>query len=407
MTPRDDLAPGGPVGLVRRVLAVSGVLLFYTNVDHYAFLAHGGPRPSRLIVLFVAGAAACVLASGLSRPLPLLRSPLLPWIGAYLFVTTLWAMGTSLTPVVVQTVYDRYRSMAFLITFALLFSDRRARRDAAVALALAVAAAAALNVLEALQVVQFAYLDDTELPRVPGRAGGLYVNPNRAGLAIACGLAVSVFGVPRRWRLPLIILSAAGVAATFSRGAATCLSLVIGWVLLRGTVVSRRVLLAGAAACALALYAGGPALTRFLEAEGVLNENTWARLTLSPAHEGVASRANLAELAWSEFLEAPLAGHGLAASLSWGVQVSSHNTYLNLAVDHGVLGLLLFPALGLAMLATRRAGVFPLLFLTAGLFSHNMLQERYVLLAVALATAGAEPAAAARRAMASREVAHG
>ncbi len=96
--------------------------------------------------------------------------------------------------------------------------------------------------------------------------------------------------------------------------------------------------------------------------------------------------------AWDMFLEAPLLGKGLGSTVDWNADISSHNTYMNLGADHGVLGLIALPALCYALVRGNREAV-PLavvLFLT-GFFIHDLLSARPYLLALALFTPPAEP----------------
>jgi O-antigen ligase len=366
--------PVGRAPIFRYALAVAGVLFLYTGLDNYLFLAHGGPTPTLYVVAFVAATAALAILN-LNRPSALLRSPVLAWGCSFLVLTTAWGLWVASDPEAVQVIYDRYRAMALLLAFAVLVDDTRTRRAATVVIAVAVAGVALLNVAELAGVVQL------DLRRIAGRAAGFYINPNRSGLAIALGLAVSAPVLPARWRLPLVLVAAAGVAATFSRGAALCFTAVVISLVWQRTLRPRSTILVLSAAAVLVALSTGR-LMSFLDSKGVLNEDTLGRLRLAADDSG---RTDLAAKAWRMFADSPLVGHGLGATRLWDTALSSHNLYLDLAASQGVLGLLLLPALvGAIVLAQRRVSSCAVTLLVAGVFTHNLLNEPYVVLAIAI-----------------------
>lgn len=379
--PRPAPAPAGSLAAVRSALALGAVLLFFTGVVDWLFLARSGPKPLHFILAL---GAAVALASALEprRPMPLLRSPLLAWIALYFLATTLWGVFMQNRPAVVQVLVDRYRSVFLLAACAALFGDPRVRRVAHLAVAAAVAGASALNVAEALGAVG----DLDTLEHVAGRAAGLYLNPNDAGLAIVFGLATSATALPRAWRVPLLAAGAVGVAATFSRGALACLALLAVWLLWRREIDTwPAALVAGLLGATLLL--GSDRIVSFADSHGILNDDTWARLRLKADDSG---RGEVALKAWQMFADAPLLGNGLGASRTWDLPEYAHNMYLSLAVDHGALGLLLFPALALALAAAgRRPPPFWPVLLLAGLFSHNLLEAGPPLVCIALSAAPA------------------
>lgn len=364
---------------LRCALAVAGVGLFFTNVDSYAAAAWSAPVPS-LWVLAFGGAAVSLLLLNARHPVPLLRSPLIAWICLYFLVTTAWAIWSpTFLPVVYQELRDRYRSIILLFAFVVLFDEPRARRAGIFAVAIGVALASIINVAELLSLVTFA---DTDIrARVSGRAAGFYINPNQAGMAIALGSAVVAPALPRAWRAPLLLLASIGVVATFSRSAAFCLGLVFLWVVARGTLRPKHVALVAFCAVLLFMFAPG-----YVQEHGLLNENTATRVRLE---HGDSGRVGLAMKAWGFFARSPLTGNGLGSTETWDIaEAQAHNMFLKLAADHGVLGLILFPALAVALVASRRsAAVYALALMAAGFANHTLLESRYALLLTALASA--------------------
>lgn len=359
-------------------LAVVAVGLSFTNLDGYAYTAWGGPAPSRFVLAY-AGAALSLALVNLRRPMPLLRSPLLAWAALYFLVTTAWAIWTPAVPEVVQLLRDRYRSILFLLAFMLLFDEPHARRAGIIAVAIAVGIASVLNVAEFLSLITFADVEG----RISGRASGLQINPNASGLAIAFGWAVAAPALPRPLRPLLLLVAAFGIFATFSRGATICLALAMLWLILKRELGGKWYV---AAALAGALVLLTQAMSYVTENE-LLNPNTSARVRLE---RGDSDRIALATKAWDIFAKSPVIGNGLGSTVTWDAAVRAHNTVLTLAADHGVLGLILFPALGVALIASRRSSAaYALAFMAAGFTSHTMLESRYALVLTALAAAGA------------------
>jgi hypothetical protein len=379
MTGTRQIEPLAASDALRIVAAPLGAILFFTALDSYAFKAYGTVRPSYLVLAFVGAAAVAALLAP-RRPEVLLRSPLAAWLVFYFALTSVWAFWMNASGAPLQVLYDRYRSIAFLASFTILVGVPQAWRAAAITVAAAVVVASALNVAELAGLVRFE-VDVAGLARVAGRSAGLYVNPNESGVAITFGLALTATVVPRRLRLPLLLVGVAGVATTFSRGAMACFVVLCVWLLWKRAVSRIALGLAGALAVALALHFGDAAPA--LESRDLLNENTVARVQLAKDDSG---RGHLARKAWELFQRSPVTGNGIGSTLVWDEPVSSHNQYLSLAADHGVLGLLAFPALALALvLAHRRLIAFVPVLLASGFFSHNMLEHRYALLAIALA----------------------
>lgn len=355
----------------RAALACAGVWLFYTGLDNYAYRWWSSPAPITFILLFVAGAAALAILNA-RAPMNVLRSPFLLWVLGYFLMTSLWALWSPGSAAVIDAVRERYRSVGFLVAFAVIFDDPRARRAGVMAIAAALVVASCLNVAELFGLVQLA----GEEYRVPGRAAGLYVNPNGAGLVITLGLAVVLHRVPPGWRIPLLAAGAAGVATTFSRGAGLCLAILVLYLVWRRDLGGWPVVVL-LVVTALLLATREDGVVKLLDAHDVLTPETLARLRFAQPDSG---RGDLALVALRQFLDSPFVGNGVAAT------VQAHNQFLTLAGDHGVLGLVALPALAWALRGGPGAP-FAIVLLLAGLFSHNLLDDRASLILIALSSA--------------------
>jgi hypothetical protein len=377
----------------RSVLAAAAVALFFTNADSYAFAVNAAPAPVVLVMVF-AGITLLLVLADPHRPVRLLASPLAVWIAFFFVVTTTWALWIAHHPAATQELYDRYRSIVTLATFAVIFDDPRARRVGVIAVATGIVVASLVNVAESLSLVTFAEIRDLE--RVPGRAAGLYINPNHAGFAIALGIAAVAEQIPKAWRVPLLLIGIIGITVTFSRGAMLCLALAFLWLTWRRALGGWQVVLLTIGAAFLLAYALG-----YAQSHELLTENTASRLTLNRQDD--SGRIWLARKALGMFVNEPLLGNGLASTTRWDhPSEMSHNMFAALAADHGVVGLIVFPALALALSVRNRAGAcFALALMAAGLFSHDLLHDRVLLLLMGLVVA--HPSSNRERAMAPGE----
>ncbi len=359
-------------------LALASVLVFFTNLDNYGF-ALGGPGASLWVIMFAAGAAIALVVHPYRR-LHLLQSPFMAWLLFYFALTTAWALFATNLPEFSQFILHRYRSIVCVLVLALLFDDQRARRWAVVAIAACVVFAAALNVAEFLSLVNLTAGQE----RIPGRSSGFYTNPNGSALAITMGIALVTEEIPKRWRIPLLLVGIMGVLTTFSRGAMVCLALAFLLLAWRKALGTWYVLLGCLCGVLLISYA-----LDFAATHDVLNDNTATRLRL--AHDD-SGRIELALKAWNMFLTSPIVGHGLGATQTWDTGQYAHNMFLTLAAEQGILGLLAFPAIGVALVGSNRAATcFVAVLMAAGLFSHDLLDSRSILLLVALAAAPRAP----------------
>jgi O-antigen ligase len=129
---------------------------------------------------------------------------------------------------------------------------------------------------------------------------------------------------------------------------------------------------------------------------GVLNKDVSKRIEsfVNPQEfatdESAAQRAAVFGGAWEMFASNPIVGSGVGASREWEYEISSHNQYLNLMVDHGALGFFILPLIILASIwgaqgeARQVSSSFAAFVVCWGFFSHNVLEEYYILLTFAL-----------------------
>jgi O-antigen ligase len=235
---------------------------------------------------------------------------------------------------------------------------------------------------------------------VLGRSAGFYINPNQCGAALVLGMILSIGLLPQRYRLLFGLIVGLAVFLTFSRAAIIGWFIVISLMIKFGEISLKRSLMVGStivALIAVITLSEWNTLQYKLEGLGVLNTNVLARVgwlnNFASDDYSSLERKQIAELAWGMFADRPIFGSGVAASLTWSFEKSSHNQYLNMMVDHGILGMFFLPLLVLAICWRATADVKPTAIALGtfiswwGFFSHNIFSERYILLSFALLSA--------------------
>jgi O-antigen ligase len=231
-----------------------------------------------------------------------------------------------------------------------------------------------------------------------GRAAGFFINPNQAGAALVAGFTLSLGVVPRRWRFAYLAAVALGVGLTFSRAAILGLVLVsfaltFGRRTLSGRQLGAALLVIGAATYLTWLVVSAELQERFnIDPQVALDRLEWILDPSGRSDYSQEERAELLERGWNQFLAAPLVGNSIGSTELWEARSSTHNIYVMLASDFGLIGLLAFPVIVLAAMGrwagrltdARVAGLFLLFW---GLFSHNILGEYYLLIVVGLIAA--------------------
>lgn len=230
-----------------------------------------------------------------------------------------------------------------------------------------------------------------------GRAAGLFMNPNQAGAALVLGFALSLGAVEPRWRVMYAVIVTGGVALTLSRGALVGLALVYVALSLEGRTlrsgqVAKIVVLAAGAGYAFWLVFSAELQSRFnVDPALVLDRVLWILDPSGRADFSQEERVDLAERGWLQFVASPYFGNGLGSTELWELRTSTHNLYLMLASDFGLLGWFVLPLLLAAAIrgdyARLTGGAAAAFLLFWGLLSHNVLSEYYILLAMSLMAA--------------------
>ncbi len=333
----------------KRILAVGAVLIFYTNLDLYLYTSSTVSFPPLLWITGF-GIAAVPLLLSCNFLTVFRRSPVVGWCYSFVMVSAVWLF---FLPLQNDSAWDVFRlrilSVLFILMMFFIFSNGETHAWARRTILIAVLGAVALNIYELFYPGSFSY--------VTGRSAGLYVNPNKSGTALLLGMIFSVGLLPHKYRMPFALLVGLGVLLTFSRAAMIGWPLVATILVLTGEIRLKRSLIVGCMVLVIGIAALLPWWNDLLfqpENVSMLNADGIERLqwleslqnfNVESSDYSTLERKEVAGLAWNMFAEKPILGHGVGASMDWGFHVSSHNQYLNMMVDHGILGLFILPSL--------------------------------------------------------------
>lgn len=371
---------------IRIPSAILLIALEFTSL--VPFLAEGGTIPrtvqhSRFPVYFAAfGICALIMALDFKSVKRSLERPLVGWALAALMLFT-WGMllRTLEAPPAIDDYYFfrefglQVNAIGFLLCCTIIFDDPRVLEITKRAVVIATLVGVALNIYDVMFPGTFS--------DVPGRGAGLHVDPNMSGIALVFGCAIGLSAIRRGWwREAFVMVSFIGILVTFSRESILAFIFVLlGWSL-AGRLSLRRLAVAGGVG--FALFVAFNIGNGYLSGKIVSNEN-WSRITFSLDDPSSAQRVDLAKRTLGIFEKAPLLGQGFGTTIYWGQDAASHDYYLNLLADHGIIGIFLIPAL-LFSIGRRSWDFYGFAgaFLLWCFFYHGVFDEAAALIALAI-----------------------
>ncbi|MFS0515899.1 O-antigen ligase family protein [Nostoc sp. UIC 10607] len=371
-------------------LAVGAVFTFFTEISSYLYTSGSFSQPPLIWVMLFALASTPLLFTK-NKYIP---RPVITWCLGFIFISLLWFVLLSIPgEIVVEELRKRILSVIFIIIMTLIFSSNN---DIHIwtrwAIFIAVLMAVFNNGYEFFNPIAFNSLG------TGGRSAGFYLNPNNDGAALVLGMIFSVSLLHPIYRLPFVSIIGIGVLLTFSRGA------ILGWLVTVIIFTITRILhpnkllywVLGIGTIFISL---GSQWSAELLQNLSLNKNSLERISwfqnisASDSEDSADSRLEVAQLAWHMFTKHPFLGNGIGSTLTWNMGISTHNIYLYYMTDHGILGAFILPALVYAVTQhahgeTKYIGLaFAAFILLWGLFSHNILEERYILIMFSLMAA--------------------
>jgi O-antigen ligase len=387
-------------------LAIGSVLLFFTFIDVYFFTIGKLPAPVVLISIFMAAGLLLLIFTRFAS-LKYIPSELIIWCAGYLGISLFSFMLVlcfyaeySFAKESFQEVRTRILSECFLIITYLIFAKSpQIQNLTRVAICLAVLLAVFNNIREVSDPLVFQGLNPT------GRAAGYFVDPNRGGCSLILGMIFGMGILPKQLRIAFALLVLFGIFLTFSRGA------ILGWftviaIFIQSGVIPRKQVLLGAVGITTIILVFGQVLSNIdmneLQRSGLIKVDIkniterleWFQNPLANKEDSADSRVEVVMTAWNMFVEHPILGSGIASTKNlnnWGI--STHNMYLLFLTEHGILGIFIFPLLVYAVTWHSRgetkhiALAFSAFILLWGLFSHNIVEDRSILIIFSLMAA--------------------
>lgn len=383
-----------------RLFAAFNVLLYFS----YAYMwlwqdAKISPFKPLYLYLFTVSAGTVLLFPRFMTGFRMPRGPALRLVVWSLFVAAMASLSfivvSERDEVGLQALIRIVEAMALLVIFVMIFRDEKAGRTAIHALLVAVIGGVILNYAD------FFTHGHSHMSFVAGRAAGMYVNPNISGQLLTMGMVLSVFALPKPLRFGYCLFVASGVFLTFSRGAIVLWIVAMIFLAWEDAFTLSRIpsLLSMVLLIALlgtSLVAGdwlvavkSSGLKRYLTKN---TENRIGRSFMEQDDFSARSRKLVARQGLQMFLEKPVLGYGLGSSQQLATRVSTHNMYLMLGAEQGIVGVALLLALPLTLwgVGTGAAKISAVLYALSGMFTHNNLDSpaMQVVLALAIVSAG-------------------
>jgi len=387
-------------------LAIGSVWLFFTFIDVYFFEVGKLPAPVVSISLFI-GAGFLLLVFTRFAILKYIPSELIIWCAGYLAISLfsfLVAVSFYAEYPFVDEAFPEIRirilSEAFLIIMYLIFAKYpKIQNLTRVAICLAVLLAVFNNIREVSDPLAFQGFNGS------GRAAGYFIDPNRGGCALMLGMIFGIGILPKQLRIAFALLVLFGIFLTFSRGA------ILGWFLvmaifIQSGVIPRKQVLFWVVGITTIILVLGPVLSNLdmnelqrlglikVDIKNITGRLEWFQNPVANRDDSGDSRLEVVITAWNMFVEHPILGNGIASTKNlnnWGI--STHNMYLLFLTEHGILGIFIFPLLVYAVTWNSRgeskhiALAFSAFILLWGLFSHNIVEDRSILIIFSLMAA--------------------
>jgi O-Antigen ligase len=370
------------------ILSIVVTFLFFSDLPDYLHTTAMLPlNPLAWIGIFA------VLALPFVKKIATIPKPLIIWMVLYVILSLLSLATISSDEASMKEIRMRLLSLVFLCLMYAVY-EQKSLKHVKYAILAVVLMSVGNDFFELLNPKVFTELN-------VGRPGGFYVNPNKAGCALVLGLIFTIDIVKKQHRWFYLLFVGAGIACTFSRGA------LLGWTLCAifmtiARVLSdkRRTVLVSMFALVLLLALSNP-LKNAADFFGGGDGASWDvvdRLEQfqnpSLEDDSAKERKAVAGYAWLMFGNHPFWGNGLASTHKWTVSdVSTHNMYLLHMADHGILGFIILPGAILAVVWRNRGepGFKILCFVVFmslwGIFSHDIMEEKYILSMFALLAA--------------------
>ncbi|OLT64386.1 hypothetical protein BI334_04515 [Moorena producens 3L] len=373
------------------LLSVASFAIFFTGIDNYL---HNADIVNIIPLWFIAVfCLATLFLLILKIKINYKSTYLITWCGVFLVISIGSFFLSSQSSIAFQALETRVLSMIFVLIMLVILSQNSLVQTCAIwTILFAVLLGIANNIYEIFYPEAF-YWDDV------GRSAGFYLDPNDSAGTLTLGMLFTVDLFKPKYRIIFVILVGLGVFSTFSRGG------ILGWIisvitLIIFNVIPQYKLVKAFLVIGVLLVVIGNQLTFFLDNNYQVNNLEFLHgeaqkrieifTTGSTEDNAAQERFQLAKYAWDYFSEKPLLGNGIGATEEWELELNSHNMYLSLLAEHGIIGIFIIPSLIYTINKNTRTNKkfliwsFAVFILVWCLFNHRILYYRPVLMSCAL-----------------------
>ncbi len=373
------------------LLSIAATFLFFSHLPDYLYTAPIIPVPPLAWI-----GALTVLSLPFLKKAANIPKPLLAWMIFYLLISMLSLMTVSGDELSFTDFRAKALSVLFIVLMYVLYQQQSVRHIRYTMIAVVILSTIN-NLIELLSPRLFSDLN-------VGRPAGFYIDPNQSGCAIFLGMLLGLPVIRKQYRWVLILVAGIGIITTFSRGA------ILGWsistlIMVFGRMLSdkRRKIIVPAILLIIFLASINPLklLSDYFKGDptganwDIVNRlEEFQNPTETAKEDSAVSRQAVAAGAMVLFSNHPFWGNGLASTRKWMVaDISTHNMYLYYMADNGILGILFLPGAIFAVVYRNKGENVTVLISFAvfislwGLFSHEVLAERYTLASFAFLAA--------------------
>lgn len=385
------------MGRLASALVAANLLWYGSYAYQYVFFTIMGRPPLYAYLVTIAGSLMVFILGGMRFSSAKPMWWLLVWAAAFTSAMSFSFLFINNDEAALQAVITDGESIALMVSLLFLLREREAVNAGQLAMVVVLIVAITINWLEFLRPGMH------QFSTVPGRAAGMYRNPNICGNILVLGMILSVWKIPKALRLLFCLAVGSAVAITFSRSSIMAWAIATtGLAWYRAFLLPRFVsvgLVVGTIVIGAVTLISGQWISMF-ESLGIgdrLDKNTHDRISSNFVEQGDHSsreRRAVAERALQLYLEAPIAGHGIGSTTGSEItRVGAHNTYLKYGAELGTLGILLVVALSVITwtAGTPEARITSVTYAISCIFSHNNIDQPVVLMLMALSVASGFP----------------
>ncbi len=377
------------VKVLNQLMVVMIGLMFYSAIFDY--IAHKEYIPIQLkhfMVVVIAMAVLILALDGPNRQRNLAR-PIFKWLALYWVVSLIWGGASiAISGTFGEAAIDQFKqntlTFFYFSSFCILLYERSSFQVARKLVIYVAIFSVGVNIYD------FISFDVKEFSIIPGRAAGFYLNANKSGIVLCFAYLMTIDLVRSYWKPVYTIWLFLGIVLTQSRGSIGMYSFLVLATLMRGRYTLPS-LLAFGTVVGISVFIAFNYLLKDYQKDLLKYADSFNNIiervdNVMAGSSGSVKEGRVMILYYyvNLYKEKPITGHGMGASLGNEVlthtgPISSHNLFLNLMVDYGIMGGILILLFVWSIVSYNGhylyywEGVFfPIMFLAFAFTSHNL-----------------------------------